>query len=148
VDGLDLLEHAESIVGVAYVALQAYITGSMADLRGAFTDHCPSATDLRRESNPRPGDSARSPVEIIWTGANYFKHHDKWSKDWGQTGKNRDTVVELKLLEVDQETEFPCVALLKRLQGSSLGLIDLATTVSSWRERWLSQLRSRMTGGQ
>jgi len=64
VDGLDLLEHTETIVGVAYVTLQAYITSAIGDLKAAF-GNCPEARCLRAKHCPVIGDRAMSAVEII-----------------------------------------------------------------------------------
>ena len=137
-DGLDLLEHVDDIVGLGFVALQTYIGGTEADLRAVFPPLATSSRDLRAKQCKEV--SGVSCVEAIWAAANFYKHHDQWP-DWRPTGSRKDTVNTLARLGIVESTEFPCVEVQRALQTDSTPLVGLLDLVSDWRENWLSHLR-------
>jgi len=138
-DGLDLLEHLEDVVGLAFVALQTYITGTEAHLRAVF----PAATLNSRDVRSQNCDATSGVryVEAIWAAGNYYKHHDQWP-DWQPNGARAETIISLGKLGISEATEFPCVEVKKALNAETLPLADLLAVVSDWREAWLSHLRT------
>ncbi|MEW6252270.1 MAG: hypothetical protein AB1716_16650 [Planctomycetota bacterium] len=81
---------------------------------------------------------ARCSVESIWAAANYFKHHDEW-QNWEKDAR-KDTLRMLKTLGISKETEFPCVEVLRLLQGDDWRLSELLDVARKWRESWFSDL--------
>src|SRR5437867_2331517 len=96
-DGLDQLEHAETLVGLGYVALQVYIRGAAEDLGKLFT-HCPKLPALRSGRCGVANAANITVIEGVWAAANYFKHHDEW-EDWERDAR-RETLTALKELGI------------------------------------------------
>jgi hypothetical protein len=137
-DGLDCLEHAETFIGLGYVAIQAYINGVAEDLKWVFAD-CPKAPMLRNNESPIVNNTDVTHVESIWAAANYFKHHDEWG-DW-ERDAHGDTLSVLKKLGISEKTEFPCVEVLRVLQGKRWELASLLDAARRWRESWFLRLQ-------
>ncbi|MGH7179592.1 MAG: hypothetical protein ACREJC_19610 [Tepidisphaeraceae bacterium] len=137
-DGIDLLEHAETLVGLGYVAIQVYIRGASEDLASLFPS-CPKVTVLRSSESAVVNDANLTHIESIWAAANYFKHHEEW-RDWERDAR-KDTLSALKKLGISAKTEFPCAKVLQRLQGDDWQLASLLDVAKSWRESWLLKLR-------
>jgi hypothetical protein len=137
-DGLDMLEHAESLVGLGYVALQVYIGGTVADLAEVFHG-CPDAAVLRSSESPVVDKAGITYVESVWAAANYFKHHDEWH-DWTRDAR-KETRVAFEKLGISNKTEFPCYEVLRRLNGDDLQLASLLVVAEAWRESWFAKLR-------
>jgi hypothetical protein len=137
-DGLDQLEHGEELVGLGLAALQAYVNGVQADLRRVFPQLEWSDADLRHHHSETV--SGVTIIEGIWSGANYYKHHDEWD-DWSPTGHRRLTVSTLEALGISAATEFPCVVLARALQGGHSPLADLLETATRWRDAWFLAIR-------
>jgi hypothetical protein len=140
-DGLDLLEHAEELVGLAFVALQGYVSGSTADLRAFAPTLAITNEDLRARNCPVT--SGVTHIEAIWATGNYYKHHDEWP-DWTPAAARRNTILTLESLGISAATEFPCVETMKALHGCWVPLPRLLQSASEWREAWLSELRTGM----
>jgi len=138
-DGLDLLERAESLVGLGYVAIQVYIHGAAADLAKLFPGRCPVPRKLRSSKSPLANNADVTCVECIWAAANYFKHHDAWH-NW-EADCHRGTLSALKRLGISKKTAFPCVEVLRRLQGDDWRLAPLLHVARSWRKSWLMKLK-------
>src|SRR2546421_13036673 len=83
-DGLWQLEHAESIFGVAFVAAQAYILGTVEDI-----NHIREGKGMARLKkinyyfdDPVTLSNGASRILLINSMANYYKHHDEWGNTW------------------------------------------------------------------
>ena len=136
-DGWDIVEELEEVVGLAFVALQNYITRTEEDLITVHGAAGSSRQDIRSqhcaltsENIVRPGDMG---------GANYYKHHEEWPSDWKLPGRHAESSRSLMKLGISNATESPCIELKKALNADTL--IDLLSVVSNWREKWFSQLR-------
>jgi hypothetical protein len=138
-DGLDMLEHAETLVGLGYVALQAYLSSALSDLKVVVGAGCPGPRRLRSERSAVIPGTVLSFVQVIWAAANYFKHHDEWPS-WAPDGKRKDTVEMLAKVGISERSEFPCSELLRLLRQGGWDLAPLADVVSEWREAWFAAL--------
>lgn len=138
-DGIDMLDSSEGVVGVAFVALQQYITASNAAARRAFPGRQVGCAAMRVKHCQVVGDVPF--VEGVWAAANYFKHHDEW-EDWQPKGKSHVTISVLRQLGVNETTDFPCNRLVEALQEKWTPLVDLLSPLSKWREDWFSELRA------
>ncbi|MEP7367453.1 MAG: hypothetical protein ABI972_29690 [Acidobacteriota bacterium] len=131
-DGLDGLEHAEEIVGLAFVALQTYVAATEADLQVVFPTLTAHKAFRQRHSAEISGVTY---VEAICAAANFYKHREE------PGGCRASTINPLTMLGITQSTEFPCVGVHKLMSAGSYKLAHLAQVVFSWRQQWLSQLR-------
>ncbi len=139
-DGMDQMETGEAILGIGFIALQAYIAGTVSDLKEIFSP-TEKPHDLRAMS-PLVGSTCVPLVEAIWAVANYYKHHDEWP-DWQPKGPRAPTIDTLKNLGVDESTEFPCIEIIKLLLSPHWHLLPLMEAVSAWREELLEVMRRR-----
>jgi hypothetical protein len=140
-DGLDLLEHAEELVGLAFVALQGYVSATTADLRDLSPTLALTNEDLRARNSPAA--SGVTHIEAIWAAGNYYKHHDEWP-DWTPVAARRNTILTLGSLGISSATEFRCVETMKALHGSWVPLPRLLQSASEWRDAWVSELGTGM----
>jgi hypothetical protein len=98
-DGLDLLEHAEELVGLGFVALQGYVSGTQANLRTVFPAFAISNEDLRAQHCQTT--SGVTHIEAIWAAGNYYKHHDEWP-DWTPVAARRTDAWKARDLSCDR----------------------------------------------
>jgi hypothetical protein len=136
-DGLHQLEYAEPIVGVAFVATQAYLIGVVADVgrgRGKSGKELQHFVNEEKtgfySDDPHPINSNQSRVLIINAAANYYKHHD----EWGAWSTNK-TARQLQEAGIQEDTEFPCLVAAEMLFGNTnFGrLSTLLVIASEWR---------------
>jgi hypothetical protein len=140
-DGLNLLEHAEDLVGLGFVALQGYVSSTQTTLRTVFPPLDISNKRIRAKNcQPCQRAAGVTQIEAIWATANYYKHHDEWP-NWKPEGQRRPTIVTLGKLGISETTEFPCVDSMKLLHGDWAPLVSILDVASAWREAWLSELR-------
>lgn len=131
-DGLSILEHAEELVGVAFVAAQVYLGGTVSDLSKVTRQKLRKQDLLGHGAALDVFPSVRK-VEIIDAAANYWKHHDEW-EDWKPNRWNQHTTETLAKVKVDGETEFPCHTIATLLGGSDYTDLDWLTELASaWR---------------
>lgn len=139
-DGIWQLEHADNILGIAFVAAQAYILGTVEDVNTIREDAGKKRMDKIDYYSDVPEllSSEASQILLINSIANYYKHHDEWDK-WPTnfTGK---TLAQVGIVE---STEFPCyVAATKLWNENELeNLENLLMIISKWREYILSKYR-------
>lgn len=93
------LEAIENLLGVAFVACQAHMNGVLQRI-ARLDDHVRTKTSLGIELLPpkkKPNDKPHlallkracpkmvgsyTQIEILWSLANYYKHHDEWPTNW------------------------------------------------------------------
>ncbi len=138
-DGMEQLETAETIIGIGYIALQTYITGAIADL-GAVFQISQKPHELRAMA-PTLGRTGATVIEAVWSLANYFKHHEEWP-DWNAEGSRRSTIETLTRLHIAEDTEFPCIELMKIVEPDHWRLLPLLESGSRWREGLFTSLRA------
>lgn len=89
----------ESLIGAAFVASQAHITGVVSSIirlgvQAAKDDHPLTSSTGKREGILRIessmiGSPAFSRIQVIDAMANFFKHHDEWTVPWSKLNKNQ-----------------------------------------------------------
>jgi hypothetical protein len=142
-DGLWQREYAEPIVGMAFVATQAYIIGVVADVGRAKGKR---DNELRKfvkdkkigfySDDHHPTADNQSRILIINAAANYYKHHDEWD------GWNTNvTARQLEAARIKEHTEFPCLAAAEMLfaDRSFTSLSTLLAIASEWRSYLISK---------
>ena len=136
-DGLWQLEYAEPIVGMAFVATQAYLIGVVADIsraKGKLGKQLQQFVNDEKigfySDDPLPIGSNQSRVLIIHAAANYYKHHD----EWGGWSTNK-TARQLEAAGIQEHTEFPCLVAAEMLFGNTnFGRLNtLLVIASEWR---------------
>lgn len=139
-DGIWQLEHAESILGIAFVAAQAYILGTVEDVNKMRESNGKSRIDKIDYYSDAPNllPSEVSPILFINSIANYYKHHDEWGK-W-PTNLTGRTLAHIGIVE---STEFPCYVAATKLwdENKIEKLENLLTIISAWREYILSKYK-------
>ena len=141
-DGISAREHAEPLFGLGFVAAQSYALGTVSDLNSIrMSRHKPKKEKLdcyACDTIARKGSVTR--IQLINASANYFKHHDEWAR-W-PTGSERgahDTRA-LGCVGITEKTEFPCIAAVDLLCGTSWELIVLHQILKEWRVHLFSTL--------
>jgi hypothetical protein len=139
-DGIDALEDPEWILGIAFIAAQTYITGTIADLKAVLSQ---SSSDTQKVSKKTLllvdvisiADGV-TPLQLIDAIANYQKHHDEW-EDWQVDDKNRSTIEILENSGINKDTEFPCYKAATLLWPESrVGELSyLLNLLEDWRSR-------------
>ena len=130
-DGITALEHAETLLGLGFVAAQAYVLGSWTDLnriRESFAKPLVTKSDCYA-SDTITVQVGVTRIHVINATANYFKHHDEWTA-WPQN----ETARILAAIGTTKDTEFPCIRATELLCGPAWRLIVLHQIVREWRE--------------
>ena len=136
-DGLWQLEHGENILGVAFVAAQAYMLGTVDDINKIRASNGrPSVGKINYYSDdPKPLPGGVSRILLINSVANYYKHHDEWT-GWpaNLTGQT------LADAGITESTEFPCYEAATKLWDPNdvENLDNLLSIISAWREHIIS----------
>lgn len=113
-DGTDAREDAESILGIAFIAAQTYIVGTVADINAI---HKISRQPLDKSEKLKPKDLLSldvvsiagevSRTQLVYEIANYHKHHDEW-EEWSVNDRNRQTIKVLNGCGIHKGTTHPC----------------------------------------
>lgn len=125
-DGLWFLEEAEPIYGLAFIAFQNYINGSIKDF-------CES-TDKKEfyyKENQVIGSSKRSKIELIIGIANYSKH-----KDEGSIHKGTREILESFNINCTSEIDIVKSPIFEGLNilHEKWDLLEILKITSDWRE--------------
>lgn len=124
-DGLWLLEDSEPIYGLAFIAFQNYINGSIKDLYES-TEHKINFYKIEGNHN----NFSLSKIELIVALANYIKH-----KDEGKLHTNtQKTLDAFNLKNNDEITESAIFDGLSVL-SNTWDLFELLDIVTKWREK-------------
>ncbi len=141
-DGISAREHAEPLFGLGLVAAQTYALGAVSDLNAVrMSRREPEKSKLdcyACDTIALNGGVTR--IQVITASANYFKHHDEWA--WWPAGSDRgahDTKT-LGTVGITEKTEFPCIAVVDLLCGTSWELIVLHQILKEWRAHLFSTL--------
>ncbi len=132
----DALEYTESLLGMAFVMAQTYITGTVSDankLNGSGRK--PAKERLLKDYGDKLAGAAVTKIELCDAIANYFKHHDKWNS-WSATGRHQKTVSTLRSAGIEENDDFPCCKAADILWSNNDGsdIEPLLSLISSWRE--------------
>jgi hypothetical protein len=137
-DGLWQLEHVESILGIVFVAVQAYILGTVEDVNKIRESNGKGKKGKIEyySDDDEPLPSGVSRILLINSIANYYKHHDEWD-----TWPTNLTVRTLAGVGITESTEFPCYEAAKNLwdENDIENLGNLLSIISEWRKYILSK---------
>jgi hypothetical protein len=130
----DALEYAERVSGLTFVTAQAYIDGTVSDVKKITksTDKSLKAR-LLKACDDRLSGSLVTRIELCDAMANYFKHHEQWP-DWSATGRRKATVSVLHAAGITDDDNYPCLKAAKMLsldQGDDMEA--LVALISGWR---------------
>lgn len=137
-DGGWEMEHAESVLGIAYIAAQTYILGTVEDMNQirnrAGKEKLSKISYYSDDHQPLPNGVSR--ILLINSLANYYKHHDEWEK-W----PDNPTTQTLSTIGVFEGSEFPCYHATTILWGEDdlENLENLLSIISEWRKYILSK---------
>jgi hypothetical protein len=130
-----VLEQAEGLCGIAFVAAQRYITGTVADVKKlAYSDNRFKKDALLKVYNDRLLGLSLTKLEFCDAMANYFKHHEEWQR-WAGVGQKQKTVGILQAAGLKESDSYLCVrAIHILLSQDEWNLMPLLNLLSSWRE--------------
>jgi len=137
-DGITAREHAEPLLGLGFVAAQAYVLGTWTDLnriRNSSARAPVSKTDCYATDSITV-QAGITRVHVINATANYFKHHDEWT-EWPRN----ETARILAAVGITKDTELPCIHATELLCGPAWRLIVLHQIVKEWREHVIRTLQ-------
>ncbi len=142
--GLDLIEN---LLGLAFVAAQAYIVGTISDARRiakaatGFSKH-----ELLKIGTSTMLRSTTTQIELVDAVANYYKHHAEWS-DRSRQGPHQRTVDRLRSLGADETEPFLCIMAAESLHNECQGpeLNTLLSIITEWRKAVINHAQSRRT---
>jgi len=142
-DGLSAHEHAELLLGLGFVAAQIYAIGTVSDLSQILATRGKSKRGkldcYACDSVALKGGVTR--IQLVNAVANYFKHHDQWSR-WPTSKKDRgfhDSEV-LERVGITGKTEFPCAEATNLLCGTNWELTMLRQILKEWRAHVIKRL--------
>ncbi|MBK9801277.1 MAG: hypothetical protein IPP56_16665 [Bacteroidetes bacterium] len=126
-DGIFFLEDAEPIYGLAFIAMQNYIYGSIKDLAETTSD---KATYLKIESNHK--GYTKTKIELIIGLANYIKHRD-------EENLHKPTKEILESFNLKQRGEISSSPIFEGLTilNEQWNLKDIMEDISQWRTKLL-----------
>ena len=137
-DGITANEHAESLIGLGFVAAQTYAIGTWCDLnRIRKQSGKPDVSKMDCYATDTILVSGKvTRIEIVNAVANYFKHHDEWLR-WPMS----ETTRILASVGITDKSEFPCVQAVHLFSGTTCELIVLHQIVKEWRVHVFSILK-------
>ncbi|MBW1941166.1 MAG: hypothetical protein JRI28_07405 [Deltaproteobacteria bacterium] len=140
-DGIFAKEQIETVLGIAFVAAQTYITGTISDIRA-----------IKKEAEKRNKfeflsigelhtEKQVTKILVVDSMANYYKHNEEWD-GWKVNGKNRKTIETLKVFGITDKTEFPCYEAATMLwsEMEMNNLNNLLNILVNWREKILIEM--------
>jgi hypothetical protein len=141
-DGLHACDDAEPLLGLGFVAFQTYALGTVQDLNRILTRHWKREKDKHKYycCDPIVLKGGVTRMQLINAVANYFKHHDEWSR-W-PTLKDRgfnDAQV-LARVGITEKTEHPCIEATNLLCCTSWNMIVVHQIVLEWRAHLINEL--------
>ena len=136
------LEHLETILGIAFIAAQTYIAGTVADINAILGKSKQLKRDQLLALDVVFIKNGTTRLELIDAIANYHKHHDEW-ETWQPKGRNQRTINILNECGITEETEFPCYSAATLLwPETKLGEFRyLLSVLVDWRERVFRKYR-------
>ncbi len=129
-DGLFLLEHIEALLGIGFIALQVYVSGTVQDVN--YLRNARGVAQINKLScyndDAQIVNLSVTRIALINAIANYYKHHDEWAV-WPHNA----TTQTLDLIGINKETDFPCGTAARLLFGAEDRLLNSLAVVSQWR---------------
>ncbi len=139
------LELWNSLMGMAFITAQIYITGTVSDVKKITKSSIVSKSNLLKDFSVQLPDSEITEIELCDAMANYFKHHDEWSFDWSLTNQNKLTIGVLRSVRLDYSDYYPClmaadILFLDTLSSPSSYLPSLFSMIVEWRKKVMDGL--------
>ena len=140
-DGIFAQEQAETIFGIAFVAAQTYITGTVSDMMVINEKVKLSKFEMLSLGSPMVGQISK--VHLINAIANYYKHHEEWS-DWNVEGQSKKTIEALKSCGISENTPYPCHKAAQIIWPSEVlcELNEMLDVLVAWRRNLLQHVKS------
>jgi hypothetical protein len=125
-DGDWFLEESEPIYGLAFIAFQNYINGSINDFADSLKEK-----ETYYKLEPKPNNNSKSKIELIISLANYIKHKEEGTPHKGtkETLDNFNLIYE-NVTYLDNSPIFQGLTLL----DDSWDLFKIKDFVTEWRE--------------
>lgn len=134
------LEHSVWLLGVAFVAAQAYIEGTIGEVWRVQNekDHVQSNASRKFTSECHSHDTALAPgvtrIQFINAVANHFKHRES------PRGLDEHVWGVLRAAGITEKTEYPCARATELLCGEKWRLRALTEVVKEWRAHIFSRM--------
>jgi len=130
----DALEHAENLLGIAFVTAQTYIAGTVSDINQfAKVSNKLTKDQLLKTYSEKLSEKAVTKLELCDALANYYKHHDEW-ESWSAVGRQQRTVATLQAAEIIESDAYPCIKASEMLWLNTQSLESLLSLITNWRE--------------
>jgi hypothetical protein len=105
----DGLEHAENLLGIAFVAAQIYIAGTVSDVNQFAKVAIKLTKDqLVKTHSEKITEKTITKLELCDALANYYKHHDEW-ESWLTVGRQQKTIATLQAAGIKESDSYPCM---------------------------------------
>jgi hypothetical protein len=130
----DALQHAENLLGIAFVTAQTYIAGTVSDVN-QFAKAVNNMTkdQLVKSHSEKIAEKPITKLELCDALANYYKHHDEW-ESWSAIGRQQKTVATLQAAGIKESDSYPCIKAAEMLWLNTQSLESLLSLISNWRE--------------
>jgi hypothetical protein len=135
-DGLFYFEDAEQVLGLAFIAFQSYINGSIYDLYNDLSNK-----EIFYKIVPKMEKSNRTKIELVISVANYFKHKDD-SRLHSATEK---TLRDFNLIDDSNPIKSPVIDALDILT-LNYEIKEISEIVFDWRETLFNQFENSING--
>lgn len=145
-DGGHAMDDSEPLLGMAFVAAQVYVEGTIGDVWRMRHANGPSNTEASKKfkTECRARDVALIPgvtrIQLIDATANYYKHCEGVSGSWPGTART------LARVGITADSEYPCVRATELLCGKEWRLRVLCNVVTDWRAVVLLELAAGCRG--
>jgi hypothetical protein len=136
VDIDEALEQWESLLGIAFVMAQTYITGTVSDVNKITRSSPPlKKVDLLKKFSRLISGTKVTGALLIDAIANYYKHHDEWP-DWSPVGARKSTIEVLNEVGIHEHDSHPCrkAANMLLTPPDSFDLKPLFSIIVDWRK--------------
>jgi len=135
-DGLFIIEYGDILYGALLVAAQAYLVGVVSDLNEVRMSK--GRRKLDKISIYRAHEvtnNGYSIIELINSGANYFKHREEWGERW----PSNLTTQTLTAYSITPTSDSPlseiCEIIIDQVEFESLSVL-----LSQWRKSFLARV--------
>lgn len=142
----DALEQIERLLGIAFITVQTYITGTVSDINKNFEISPDVFLTLKdynvvKECSNFIVGTEITEMELCYAVANYFKHHEGWhSWNLSENKRGKETIKSLEKAGITKADEYPCRKATKVLGISdSLDLQPLLSIIVDWRNKVIAE---------
>lgn len=129
----EALDHAEALLGMAFLTAQIYIAGTVGDVNRITGSKVRLTKEhLLKQYGKRVPNTAITELQLIDAIANYFKHHDEGS-NWSAMGQSQKTLSILRAAGISET--YPCLKVADFLcPGDVPDVGQLVSIIRNWRK--------------